>query len=452
MADQWHVYDATEEGQEATEEGNQPAVLKREQSVYDMDIKCHICYELLVKPSSLACGHTFCRLCLAEWYNASKRLECPDCRTPWQEVPRVNIFIREVLQKDYPEKLREREEALNTEENDQIINNFERFGQQLKARRVAGQPGRVVVQGGPQRNVMQVKDFCSGFIVAAAVVMFMYLIWYWRSDSDHGMLIYKPVLRWEPEEVGTWLEEMGTWSSVYASNAIEEKIDGRQLLVMDESDLKEKLKMEDSLHMKVVLQSLNDLSERGSKLPGTLWEYKSLHPGLAMLLLYGMKDYPRTTILFIYLFEYDSVFIPFVHNTCIDSETTLDMFDNVTSGQLTEFVSCGLFLPYYLIGIYAYDWTVTHYWISRLVIITCMAQTYLECTFIADFLRGGYRNIFSMGKSYGKSLLSGVFFIIIWPVVPSFICNIFFYVALYLSPYVSLEKMYHRIRNTNPRN
>lgn len=438
---------------EALEETNQkPPQLYREQSTYDMDIKCHICYELLVKPSSLACGHTFCRLCLASWYETSKRLECPDCRTAWQEVPKVNIFIREVLQKDYPEKLREREEALDTEENENIIKKFENFGQQLKEKRVrVNAVGQGRVQGGPQRRV-QAKDFCSGFLVAAVVVMAVYVLWYWRNISDSGLLIYKPVQRWEPQEVATWLQELGSWSSEYANNAIEENIDGRQLLVMDESDLKVKLKIEDSLHMKVVLQSLQDLSERGSKLPGTLWEYKSLHPGLAMLLLYGMKDYPRTTILFIYMFEYDSVFIPFVHNTCSDDETTIDVFDNVTSRQLTEFVSCGLFLPYYLIGIYAYDWTVTHYWISRLVILTCIAQTYLECTYIADFVRGGYRNIFSMGRSYGKSLLSGIFFIVIWPIVPSFVCNIFFYVALYLSPYVSLEKMYHRIRNTNQRN
>ncbi|XP_060064192.1 bifunctional apoptosis regulator-like [Ylistrum balloti] len=434
-----------------TEMTSSPHQIERQTSVYDMDIKCHICYELLVKPTSLACGHTFCRLCLVQWYNTSKRLECPDCRSPWQEVPKVNIFIREVLQKDYPEKLKEREEALNTGENDKIIADFEKFGQQLKAKGpVAGLQGRPVQP--PRQNAIKAKDFCVGFLVAAGVVMMMYVGWYWRYSND-GLLIYKPILRWEPEDVGTWLEELGAWSADYASNAIEERIDGRQLLVMDETDLSEKLDIMDNLHRKVVLQSLKELTERGSKLPGTLWEYKSLHPGLAILLLYGMKDNPRTTMLLMYMFEYDSVFIPFVHNTCAaDSEAGLDMFDNITSRQLTEFVSCGIFLPYYLIGIYAYDWMTTHYWISRLIILTCMSQTYLECTFIVNFLRGEYRNIAMSGKNYGKSLLSGVFFVIIWPVIPSFICNIFFYVALYLSPYVSLEKTYHHIRSNNPRN
>ncbi|OWF39731.1 bifunctional apoptosis regulator-like [Mizuhopecten yessoensis] len=438
-----------------TEMTTSPNPLERQTSSYDMDIKCHICYELLVMPSSLACGHTFCRLCLAEWYNTSKRLECPDCRSPWQEVPKVNIFIREVLEKYYAEKLKTREETLNTERNNKILEEFEIFGQNLKENRLVGrnvveQQGRVLQ--GPQRNLVQLKDFFSGFVVAAAILMLIYVGWYWGYNSDSGMLVYKPAQRWDPEEVGTWLGELGAWSAEYANKATEQLIDGRQLLVMEESDFAQKLNITDSLQMKVLLRSLHELADKGTKLPGTLWEYKSLHPGLAMLLLYGMKDYPRTTILFMYLFEYDNIFIPFVHYTCMDSEESLNMFDNVTSRQLTEFVSWGLFLPYYLIGIFAYDWTSTHYWISRMVILSCMAQTYLECTFIANFVRGGYRNASTVGKSYGKSLLSGVFFIIIWPVVPNFICNMFFYVALYLSPYVSLEKMYHHIKNTNLRN
>ena len=58
------------------------------------DLQCSCCFELMVEPTTLNCGHSFCRFCLAKWWDTSKRATCPDCRQPWVGFPQVNIVLR----------------------------------------------------------------------------------------------------------------------------------------------------------------------------------------------------------------------------------------------------------------------------------------------------------------------------------------------------------------------
>lgn len=55
---------------------------------------CHCCYDILVNPTTLNCGHSFCRHCLALWCVSSKKNECPECREKWEGFPKVNILLR----------------------------------------------------------------------------------------------------------------------------------------------------------------------------------------------------------------------------------------------------------------------------------------------------------------------------------------------------------------------
>ena len=63
------------------------------------ELTCSCCADLLVEPTTLDCGHTVCRLCLAHWYLLGKR-ECPQCRQVWQNnmVGNVNYTLRWALQ------------------------------------------------------------------------------------------------------------------------------------------------------------------------------------------------------------------------------------------------------------------------------------------------------------------------------------------------------------------
>lgn len=58
------------------------------------DFNCGVCYEILILPTTLRCGHNFCRICLAQWYLQSKKKECPICRQEYREKPETNNMIR----------------------------------------------------------------------------------------------------------------------------------------------------------------------------------------------------------------------------------------------------------------------------------------------------------------------------------------------------------------------
>lgn len=64
--------------------------------VSEQEFCCHCCYDVLVNPTTLTCGHNFCRHCLALWWESSYKTECPECREKWEGFPKVNILLRYV--------------------------------------------------------------------------------------------------------------------------------------------------------------------------------------------------------------------------------------------------------------------------------------------------------------------------------------------------------------------
>lgn len=63
---------------------------------------CPICFDALMDPCSLTCGHTFCELCLASvwkteagnWSENPRSILCPTCRNPTESFPQVNYAMR----------------------------------------------------------------------------------------------------------------------------------------------------------------------------------------------------------------------------------------------------------------------------------------------------------------------------------------------------------------------
>lgn len=62
--------------------------------ISEQEFSCHCCYDILVNPTTLTCGHNFCRHCLALWWESSYKTECPECREKWDGFPKVNILLR----------------------------------------------------------------------------------------------------------------------------------------------------------------------------------------------------------------------------------------------------------------------------------------------------------------------------------------------------------------------
>lgn len=63
-------------GSSDNEEGDKVGLLDE---LYE-EFVCGVCCELMVLPTTLNCGHSFCRHCLAHWFRVGEKAECPSCR------------------------------------------------------------------------------------------------------------------------------------------------------------------------------------------------------------------------------------------------------------------------------------------------------------------------------------------------------------------------------------
>ncbi|XP_056120594.1 bifunctional apoptosis regulator-like [Rhinichthys klamathensis goyatoka] len=202
------------------------------------EFTCHCCYEVLVDPTTLNCGHSFCRHCVAQWLHSSKRNECPECRASWQGFPKVNILLS-------------------------------------------------------QNTLDLISSRQRRFIVDS--------LWLYTTLQYTGF---------------TWL---------WATNL-----------------------------------------------------------GKSLFLQFGLREFPRLTFLYLYLFDYQDTFLPFIH-TCCPAHTTNKVQDVLPDNMLEpsqhqwmEFRVKVCFLPYLLLIDFAWQWMSVHYWMSRIVIVNAMLMTILE--------------------------------------------------------------------------
>lgn len=59
-------------------------------------ITCKVCQRFLSEPYGLACGHTYCYVCLDAWLVMQKKRTCPDCRAVIRQQPVPSFLIREM--------------------------------------------------------------------------------------------------------------------------------------------------------------------------------------------------------------------------------------------------------------------------------------------------------------------------------------------------------------------
>ncbi|XP_075574558.1 bifunctional apoptosis regulator isoform X2 [Pelecanus crispus] len=284
---------------------------------------CHCCYDILVNPTTLNCGHSFCRHCLALWWVSSKKNECPECREKWEGFPKVNILLR-------------------------------------------------------------------------------------------------------------------------------------LLLTLTEEDFtKEPYSIENSNHRKAIIAELECVKTLGVKPPQNLWEYKAVNPGKSLFLLYALKNSPRLSMLYLYLFDYAEAFLPFIHTICPTQE---DKYEDIVTKlldlkdpswkQWREFIVKYLFLPYQLIAEFAWDWLDVHYWTSRFIIVNAMLLSVLELfSFWRLWSRRELKTLpHRMWRHFWKVSTQGLFVAIFWPFIPQFVCNCLFYWALYFNPIINIDLVVKEVR------
>lgn len=67
------------------------------ETINEDNFKCGICHEIIVDPTTLTCGHTMCRFCVASWWYNSQKCTCPECRQVWHGFPQINFTLRWVF-------------------------------------------------------------------------------------------------------------------------------------------------------------------------------------------------------------------------------------------------------------------------------------------------------------------------------------------------------------------
>ncbi|KAK3677527.1 E3 ubiquitin ligase [Recurvomyces mirabilis] len=60
-------------------------------------LRCAICSRWMYEPYGLACGHTYCYSCLAQWLGGNQKKTCPDCRTVITQQPTPSYVLRELV-------------------------------------------------------------------------------------------------------------------------------------------------------------------------------------------------------------------------------------------------------------------------------------------------------------------------------------------------------------------
>ncbi|XP_059887762.1 bifunctional apoptosis regulator isoform X1 [Delphinus delphis] len=413
------------------------------------EFSCHCCYDILVNPTTLNCGHSFCRHCLALWWASSKKTECPECREKWEGFPKVNILLRDAIEKLFPDAIRMRSEDI--QQNNDVVQSLAAF-QKYGNDKILSAPntGRVNQQRG--------GGFFSGVLTALTGVAVVLLVYHWSSrESEHDLLVHKTVATWTAEEVVLWLEQLGPWASLYRDRFLSERVNGRLLLTLTEEEFsRAPYTIENSSHRRAILMELERVKALGVKPPQNLWEYKAVNPGRSLFLLYALKSSPRLCLLYLYLFDYTDTFLPFIHTICPLQEdssgedviTKLLDLREPTWKQWREFLVKYSFLPYQLIAEFAWDWLEVHYWTSRFLIVNAMLLSVLELfSFWRTWSRSELKTVPQrMWSHFWKVSTQGLFVAMFWPLIPQFVCNCLFYWALYFNPIINIDHVVKEVR------
>ncbi|XP_023271138.1 serine/arginine repetitive matrix protein 1-like [Seriola lalandi dorsalis] len=78
-------------------------------------LTCSICMETFEDPVTTDCGHSFCKKCLNHCHEYTDL--CPMCKKPLSRIPDVNIVLRDIVQRQKVEKIKEEDDDIYTGED-----------------------------------------------------------------------------------------------------------------------------------------------------------------------------------------------------------------------------------------------------------------------------------------------------------------------------------------------
>ncbi|XP_048015142.1 bifunctional apoptosis regulator-like [Megalobrama amblycephala] len=415
------------------------------------EFTCHCCYEVLVDPTTLTCGHSFCRHCLATWWASALRTDCPECRAVWQGFPKVNILLRDVVEKLFPTDVSRRKQAVLS--NLRLRHVLQAFQQQGKREAPRAAPPQNLplfnILNRPPFNMLNppqinIREVLAGIKIALCCVATVLLVYRAFSiSSSHDVLLSKPLSRWSADDVTLWVEHLSVWTNQYKQTFFREQINGRTLSALSDEDLSATpFSIRNQSHRRIILEELHRLKERRVSL--NLWQYKDLHLGKTLFLLLSLRRFPRLTLLYLFLFDYDDTFLPFIHTSC-PAQTTAATQDSLTDTPLerpgwhqwAEFLLMYLLLPYQLLSAFAWHWLSVHNWTTCIVIFHALLLSVQDVYFFWTLLKRGEMRTLPVRVWHEvlAEILDSSLFVLLWPLMPTFFWNFLFYFNLYVCPF-----------------
>ncbi|KAL5473988.1 hypothetical protein EMCRGX_G028558 [Ephydatia muelleri] len=273
------------------------------------DCVCKICYELLLDPVALYCGHTFCQLCIAKLCFNNGMLatfRCPLCNQPCQTMSSVNIQLRDIVQSKYPQLTEQRRKDMSKDDKslvDSVLKTRQAEMHHHRTDHVPRNAARVMVSPwaiGACIVLMMLFVLCVALVTVISVIN--------TADSDN--FLTKSVSRWDSSDVVEWVDGLGDWAHQYREIFIRQKINGPRLLLLhDQKDL-HTLGIEQGFPSAGFLEAIEELRQHEFHRPRNFQQYKAAHQKQVLTLALCYKMWPRITFLSTYLFNYRDVFVP----------------------------------------------------------------------------------------------------------------------------------------------
>ncbi|XP_061112339.1 zinc-binding protein A33-like [Conger conger] len=78
------------------------------------ELCCSVCFDIFKEPVVLKCSHSFCRVCLQQYWEEKSSRECPICRRKASMEPPLNLALRSIVE-SYLKQKTDRETAHKSE-------------------------------------------------------------------------------------------------------------------------------------------------------------------------------------------------------------------------------------------------------------------------------------------------------------------------------------------------
>ncbi|PIK39485.1 putative bifunctional apoptosis regulator [Apostichopus japonicus] len=297
------------------------------------------------------------------------------------------------------------------------------------------------------------EGFFYGVVSTLSIVFIFQSISNW-GNSDHDLLVYKPLSTWKDTDVAEWLRELGSWAApTYSETFLRAGINGYLLMGLEnESQLAEDpFLISNALHRKAIYSALERIKDIGGKPPRDVWEYRALHRGLSLFLSYTVREFPRLTISGMYMFYYDDIFLPFIQVTCPqhgqrEGHIHTLLYDEVnkviTKEQWMEFIPKFMFLPYYLFAEFAWEYVDVNFVTCSLILANCALLTMIELKALRETWRRGLGPAIWALKKQTNTVLILFFSYIFWSLIPMIVCDLIFYISMYYSVCINFFEVF----------